>query len=416
VETEQGERIAVLALEDGKVFYGRPFGAVEALADGRRGEVVFATAMTGYQEICTDPSYRGQMVVLTYPLIGNYGVAAEDVESRRPWLSALLVREFCDEYSNWRAAESLDDYLHRNGIPGVHDFDTRALTRHLRTYGTLRGVIRAYAAGAEPDLAALAAEARRVRTVTDLDVVGEVSSAEVEEWRVSSSPSTPFPAGREGPEGAAPRVVVVDTGFKRNIARCLAERGLEVVIAPHDVNLERLRALQPDGVLLSNGPGDPENVAELVEMARALLAERLPLMGICLGHQVLGLAVGARTSRLPFGHHGSNHPVREVRTGRVTVTSQNHNFQVDAATIPAGSGFYVSHVNLSDGSVEGLAHEELPVFSVQYHPEAAPGPEDNRELFDRFAAMVRRKKTLTTGDTEKTRGGQSADVGAMLVG
>jgi carbamoyl-phosphate synthase small subunit len=320
------------------------------------------------------------MVVLTYPLIGNYGVAADDVESRRPWLSALLVREYCDEYSNWRAAESLDDYLSRNGIPGIHDLDTRALTRHLRTHGTLRGVIRVYEAGQTPDLAALAAEARVVRTVSQLDVVAEVSGLSIEPWQ-------PLPV-RPG----APRILLVDTGFKRNIARCLAERGLEVTLAPHTVDLAMIERLRPDGVLLSNGPGDPESVAGLVELARGLIERRIPLMGICLGHQILGLAGGGRTSRLPFGHHGANHPVREVRTGRVTVTSQNHNFQVDAASLLSVSGFYVSHINLSDGSVEGLAHEELPVFSVQYPPEAAPGPEDNRVLFDRFAAMVEHER------------------------
>ncbi|MBF6589962.1 MAG: glutamine-hydrolyzing carbamoyl-phosphate synthase small subunit [Ktedonobacterales bacterium] len=377
METEQR---AILALEDGAWFEGRPFGAVEALSQGRRGEVVFATGMTGYQEICTDPSYRGQMVVLTYPLVGNYGIAKEDVESRRPWLSALIVRECCEEYSNWRAAESLDDYLARYGIPGLRDLDTRALTRHLRAHGTLRGILRAYAEGETPDIAALVAEAGRVRTVSDLDVVAEVASAGDEHW----------PHARVGP--GAPRVLLIDTGYKHTIARCLAERGLEVVVAPHPVESATVRALRPDGVLLSNGPGDPESVAGLVALTRALLAEGLPLMGICLGHQVLGLAAGARTSRLPFGHHGANHPVREVRTGRVTVTSQNHNFQVDAATLPPASGFYVSHINLSDGSVEGLAHETLPVFSVQYHPEAAPGPEDNRDLFDRFACLVRARQ------------------------
>lgn len=397
METERNERIGVLALEDGTIFTGRPFGAVNALlADhGRRGEVVFATGMTGYQEICTDPSYRGQMVVLTYPLIGNYGVASDDVESRRPWVSALLVREYCNDYSNWRAAESLDDYLARNGIPGLCEFDTRALTRHLRDHGTLRGVIRAYPASETPDIAALVDEARAVRSVSELDVVAEVSTDEVEPWLApwTAGSGSPLPMSEAAGEGA-PRVLLVDTGFKRNIARCLAQRGLEVIVAPHDVDLAQVRRLHPDGVLLSNGPGDPESVAGLIELARALVwQERIPLMGICLGHQILGLAAGARTSRLPFGHHGGNHPVREVRTGRVSVTSQNHNFQVDAASIPSSSGLYVSHINLSDGSVEGLAHEDLPVFSVQYHPEAAPGPEDNRELFDRFAALIARERS-----------------------
>jgi carbamoyl-phosphate synthase small subunit len=346
--------------------------------------VVFATGMTGYQEICTDPSYRGQMVVLTYPLIGNYGIAKEDVESRRPWLSALIVREASDDYSNWRASASIDDYLAANGIPGVCELDTRALTRHLREHGTLRGVLRVYQAGETPDVAALVAEAQQAHTVTDLDVVADVSIKDADTWQADE----PVPAG-------APRVLLIDTGYKQNIARSLSRRGLEVIIAPHTVTLADVHRIQPDGVLLSNGPGDPESVASLVELTRALVwDEKIPLMGICLGHQILGLAAGGRTSRLLFGHHGANHPVREVRSGRVTVTSQNHNFQVDAATIPVESGLYVSHINLSDGSVEGIAHETLPVFSVQYHPEAAPGPEDNQQLFDRFATMIREHRCL----------------------
>lgn len=384
MQFEPSERNAVLVLEDGAAFYGVPFGAVEAMRAGRRGEVVFATGMTGYQEICTDPSYRGQMVVLTYPLVGNYGVAAEDAESRRPWLSALLVREACNDYSNWRAGESLDEYLRAAGIPGISELDTRALTRHLRQKGTLRGVLQAYAAGEQPDLDALAAEARDVRWVSDLDVVGEVAQEEIAPWEGISSVSGPMV------RADAPRVLLIDTGYKHNIARCLTDRGLKVIVAPlARLDLNMVRLLNPDGVLLANGPGDPESVQRLIDLTRALVwDEQMPLMGICLGHQVLGLAAGARTSRLPFGHHGANHPVREERTGRVTLTSQNHGFQVEAASIPPESGLYVSHVNLSDGSVEGMAHETLPVFSVQYHPEAAPGPEDNRYLFDRFAEMV----------------------------
>lgn len=384
MEWERSEQFAVLALEDGATFTGRPFGAINAMRSSRLGEVVFATGMTGYQEICTDPSYRGQMVVLTYPLIGNYGVTLADVESRRPWLSALIVREASDDYSNWRASASIDDYLAANGIPGVCELDTRALTRHLREHGTLRGVLRVYEAGEAPDSAALVAEAKKAHTVTDLDVVADVSTKDADIW----TPDQPVPAD-------AARVLLIDTGYKQNIARSLSRRGLQVIIAPHTVTLADVRRIRPDGVLLSNGPGDPESVASLVELTRTLAwDEKIPLMGICLGHQILGLAAGGRTSRLLFGHHGANHPVREVRTGRVTVTSQNHNFQVDAATIPTASGLYVSHINLSDGSVEGLAHDTLPVFSVQYHPEAAPGPEDNQQLFDRFATMIHKRRRL----------------------
>jgi carbamoyl-phosphate synthase small subunit len=412
------EPLALLALEDGAVFAGHPFGCVEALRDGRRGEVIFNTSMTGYQEICTDPSYRGQMVVMTYPLIGNYGVTQDDAESRRPWLSALLVREYCEEHSNWRATASLHQYLARHGIPGVSGLDTRALTRHLRSQGTLRGVLRAYPAGAAPpreamreEIDALVAEARLVRSVSELGVVADVSQPRVQRWldhphgpRPEPDPQVAPPVAHHhvlgvgsllalGGQGeASSRVVVIDAGYKQSIARRLGERGLEVVLAPHTISRQQLSGLRPDGVVLSNGPGDPQSVAHLVELTRFLLAERLPLLGICLGHQVLGLAIGATTSRLPFGHHGANHPVKELRTGRVTITSQNHNFQVDAASIPPESGFYVSHLNLSDGSVEGLAHDELPVLSVQYHPEASPGPEDNRSLFDQFAALVARER------------------------
>ena len=397
-EHERAEDLAILALEDGSIFTGRPFGAVEALREGagRRGEVVFATAMTGYQEMCTDPSYRGQMVCLTYPLVGNYGVTPADGESWRPWLSALLVRECCEEFSNWRAAESLDRYLTRTGIPGLCDFDTRALTRLLRAKGTLRGVLRAYDAAARPDYDALVTEARAVRPVSALDVVGDVSFRGPRLWD-TLSPDLAGPQAapiRSGEERMSTRgrVVLVDTGFKHTIARCLAQRGLEVVVVPHGAGPRILDTMRPDGLLLANGPGDPQSVAGLMALAREALWRRLPLMGVCLGHQVLGLTIGAHTSRLAFGHHGINHPVRELRTGRVTITSQNHTFQVDAASIPSGSGFYVSHVNLSDGSVEGLAHDDLPAFSVQFHPEAAPGPEDNRALFDRFATLVARER------------------------
>lgn len=374
---EASELTAALVLEDGAIFTGKPFGAVESLAKGRRGEVVFCTAMTGYQEICTDPSYRGQMVTMTYPLIGNYGIADEDVESRRPWLSALIVREWCEEYSNWRGGQSVDDYLRRYGIPGMHEVDTRALTRHLREAGSLRGVIHTFAPGQTPDLKALTAEARRVKSVSDIDVVREVSIDDLTPWE-----TLPATTG-------APRVLLVDTGFKRNIARQLTAHGMEVVVAPHTVDMSVIRKVNPDGILLSNGPGDPESVEELIALTRALIyEERIPLMGICLGHQIIGLAAGAKTGRLPFGHHGANHPVRDVRDGRVTVTSQNHNFQVLAETLPGESGFSVSHINLSDNSVEGLAHASLPVFSVQYHPEAAPGPEDNHFLFTQFRALM----------------------------
>ncbi|HLV98583.1 MAG TPA: glutamine-hydrolyzing carbamoyl-phosphate synthase small subunit [Ktedonobacterales bacterium] len=388
------ETQAVLVLEDGSSYEGQAFGALEPLlSNERKGEVVFATGMTGYQEICTDPSYRGQMVVLTYPLIGNYGVNPEDVESRRPWLSALIVRECSDEYHHWRGRESLGAYLARAGIPGLQGIDTRALTRRLRSAGTLRGVLRAYQPGQKPALQELLAAARSVKTVSDLDVVEEVTLDDIRPWRPALAASSPlYAASASQSSSGNKRVVLIDTGYKEQIARCLSTCGLETILAPAHITTSELLTLQPNGVLLANGPGDPETVASLIEVCRTLLKTSIPLMGICLGHQVLGLAVGARTSRLPFGHHGANHPVREVRTGRVTITSQNHNFQVEAASLPPESGFYVSHLNLSDDSVEGLAHETLPVFSVQYHPEASPGPHDNRYLFEHFASLITERK------------------------
>ena len=387
------ETQAVLVLEDGAHYEGRAFGNIESmLSTERKGEVVFTTAMTGYQEICTDPSYRGQMVVMTYPLIGNYGVNLEDVESRRPWLSALIVHECSEEYHHWRGRESLSTYLARYGIPGLKDIDTRALTRRLRASGTLRGVLRAYQPGQQPNLQELIAAARSVKTVSHLDVVNEVALNAIQPWEPSHDPASALLSSTAGiiatPINPIGRVVLIDTGYKQQIARCLSERGLETVLVPPRITMDELLALRPDGVLLANGPGDPETVDSLIELTGQLLKSNIPLMGICLGHQILGLAAGARTSRLPFGHHGANHPVREVRTGRITITSQNHNFQIDAASVPPESGFYVSHLNLSDGSVEGLGHETLPVFSVQYHPEASPGPQENRYLFDRFAQLI----------------------------
>jgi carbamoyl-phosphate synthase small subunit len=371
---------AVLALEDGALFTGRTFGDAARLQRGERcGEVVFNTAMTGYQEVCTDPSYRGQMVVMSYPLIGNYGIDPDTSESRRPWLSALIVREYCHEYSHHAAKESLHSFLSRHGIPAMCEVDTRALVSHLRTRGTLRGVLRAARRPQELDPAALVAAAQKVRPMAELDVVSEVAGA---------LPESLPPLDAASPLG--PRVVLIDTGYKHNIVRCLRERGVALTLVPPRTSLADLLALQPAGVVLSNGPGDPETVTHLIALCRELLALRLPLLGICLGHQILGLAAGATVSRLPFGHHGCNHPVMDLRSGKVTLTSQNHNFQLDADSLPADSDFFVSHRNLSDQSVEGLAHRSLPVLSVQYHPEAAPGPEDNRAVFDEFLTLLGR--------------------------
>ena len=369
------EREAALALEDGSIFVGQPFGAdVDA-----EGEVVFNTAMTGYQEISTDPSYRGQLVVLTHPQVGNYGVSPAAQEARRPWLAALLVRELADQPKHWESQGSLHDYLRRWGVPGVQGIDTRALTRRLRARGALRAVLRQSADGgfSPAELARLSEEARRVTPLSEKDLVAEVSS------------QSPAPAAEAS---EAPRVVLVDYGYKANIARSLQRRGAMVELLPWEAGADRILASRPDAVVLSNGPGDPAQLADAVRATQQLIPTGVPMMGICLGHQIIGQAAGASTSRLPFGHHGANHPVRELATGRVAVTSQNHEFQVEPGPALEASGFEVSHVSLNDGSVEGLRHRELPVFSVQFHPEGCPGPQDSQPQFDRLFELIARRR------------------------
>ena len=363
----------VLVLEDGTVYPGTMFGAAAEAA----AEVVFNTGMTGYQEICTDPSYRGQMVVLTHPQVGNYGVDEAVAESTRPWVAALIVRELATFPHHWSAAQSLEDYLARHGVPGLQEVDTRALTRRLRTRGTMCGILAPVPAGglSAPYAEDLVARARGLASISDQAVVDEVAGAAVA--AVSSSPT-----GEAGQGHGS--VVVLDCGAKHNIVRSLRRRGFDVAVIEPTADLAAVRALQPAGIVLANGPGDPAALPQVVALVRGLLDGEVPVMGICLGHQLLGLAAGATTSRLKFGHHGGNHPVKDLRTGRVHVTSQNHEFQVDAGSLPPGSGFYVSHVNLNDGSVEGLAHRERPIFSVQFHPEGCPGPQDNQYLFDYF--------------------------------
>ena len=365
---------AVLALEDGRIFRGFAFGSDRATA----GEVVFNTSMTGYQEICTDPSYRGEIVCLTYPLIGNYGTTVLDDESREPWISGLIVREYTPEWSNWRGEISLHRYLERHNIPAIYGIDTRALTRHLRSKGLMRGVIVRLQAGMSED--ELVNQAKHSPMPADLNVVGDVTTPALYRYPARSL------------EGPALRLAVLDCGLKENILRSLARRGVDATVVPYEASLNDILALEPDAVFSSPGPGDPERNRATIETLQGVLARRLPFFGICLGHQLLGLAIGASTSRLKFGHRGGNHPIKDLLTGEVHITSQNHGFQVDAATVPTGQGWRVSQVNLHDGSVEGLAHADLPAFSVQYHPEGSPGPQDNQYLFDRFLAMVQAQK------------------------
>lgn len=366
---------ALLALADGRVFEGEPFGARgEAV-----GEVVFNTALTGYQEILTDPSYKGQIVCMTAPHIGNTGVNPEDVESHRPWVEGFIVREASPLASSWRATATLDEYLVAHGIVGIQGIDTRALTRHLRDHGVQEGVV----SSEDPDPERLVARARAAPGLVGRDLVKEVTCQARYSWAESV-----WDLGRGYGPPPPPRfhVVAYDAGIKRNILRQLTALGCRVTVVPAFTPAEEVLALRPDGLFLSNGPGDPEGVPYLAEAVRRLLG-RLPIFGICLGHQILALALGGRTFKLRFGHHGANHPVRDLATGRVEITAQNHGFAVDPDSCPS-RGLEVTHVNLNDGTCEGLRHRELPVFSVQYHPEASPGPHDAHYLFRRFLELM----------------------------
>jgi carbamoyl-phosphate synthase small subunit len=379
-----GFRPARLALADGTVFRGTAFGATAVGV----GEVCFNTSLTGYQEILTDPSYAGQMVVMTYTQIGNVGVNPEDEESDRPWLRGFVVRELFREPSNWRAREGLDAYLVRHGIPGIAGIDTRALVRRIRDAGFQQGALSTDPA--EQDEGRLVALARGAPALDGRDLAFEVSCRAPYRW--SEGPWR----GIDGqmPRRARPepefRVVAYDFGVKRNILRRLHEFGFDVTVVPARTSAEEALAQRPDAIFLSNGPGDPTAVQGARESVRRLVREK-PLFGICLGHQILGLALGGRTVKLKFGHHGGNQPGQDVYTRKVAICAENHGYAVDADSLrAAGEPVEVTHRNLNDGTVEGLAHAQLPVFSVQYHPEASPGPHDTTYFFARFREMVAR--------------------------
>ena len=376
---------AVLALADGTVFHGTSIGA-----PGRTvGEVVFNTALTGYQEILTDPSYAQQIVTLTYPHIGNYGINAEDVEARKVFAAGLVIKDLPLKVSNFRATLTLSEYLVREGTLAIADIDTRRLTRHLRTHGAQNGCIVAFVAGAvlgPGEVAGAVSAARGAPSMAGLDLAKVVSVSASYEWT-----ETEWALGAGYGAQSAPRfhVVAFDFGVKRNILRMLASRGCRVSVVPAQTPAAEVLALNPDGVFLSNGPGDPEPCDYAIAAAQTLIERGVPTFGICLGHQIMALASGARTFKMKFGHHGANHPVKDLDTGRVSITSQNHGFAVDETTL--GSRLRATHVSLFDGTLQGLARTDRPAFCFQGHPEASPGPHDIAYLFDRFTALMSEK-------------------------
>ena len=374
---------AWLVLEDGTAYPGHSFGGAPAAG----GEVVFHTGMTGYQEILTDPSYKGQIVTMTAPQVGNYGIIEADAESAAVHVEGFVVRELASRPSNWQSQASLEGYLARAGVPGIEGVDTRDLTIRLRQHGAMRGVI----VRGEADLIAAVERARDVSSMEGHDLVPSVTCQEAYEWHGTPGAEEDPLAFLPRPEDNSPdhptSVVVYDFGVKWNILRSLRARGCGLTVVPATTPPEEVIERQPDGVLLSNGPGDPATVQYGVAAAKHIFG-KLPMLGICLGHQIIGQAAGGDTFKLKFGHHGANHPVRVLATGAVEITSQNHGFAVDPSSLES-SGFVATRINLNDGTLEGMRHQEWPVLAVQYHPEAAPGPHDAAPLFDRFVDLMR---------------------------
>ena len=375
---------ARLALEDGTVVRGRAFGARPTDDAAGAGEVVFNTALTGYEEVVTDPSYRGQIVVMTAPEIGNVGWNAEDLESQRPWLSGFVVRELSPVVSSWRSQTSLDEVLAKAGIPGIEGVDTRMLTQKLRDQGAMRGIITADARLSD---AALVDRVRRSPGLEGRDLVREVTAEARYEWNEGSWYHPQDPRARKPHDK---HVIAYDFGMKRNILRMLVDAGCRVTVVPATTPASEVLSLRPDGVFLSNGPGDPAAVTYAAEACRAIVEKKVPLFGICLGHQILGLALGGATYKLKFGHHGANCPVMDLGTRKVEITSQNHGFAVDVDSLRGKAE--LTHVNLNDNTVEGMRLGSGLAFSVQYHPEASPGPHDASYLFDRFMAMIEQNR------------------------
>lgn len=369
---------AILALEDGTIFEGESFGA-----EGEKyGEVVFNTSLAGYQEILTDPSYKGQLVTMTYPLIGNYGLNKDDVESARPYVEGFIVKECCYYPNNWRNEESLDSFLQHRGIVGIAGIDTRALTKRIRTVGALRGVISTI----DPNKSNLIEKVKNSPGLIGRDLVKEVTCLKPYTWTEDLFDLQTNKSRISERDTLRWHVVAYDFGIKQNILRMLVSNGCQVTVVPASTSAEMVLAMNPDGIFLSNGPGDPEGVPYAIENIRKLIGQK-PIFGICLGHQILGLAFDGRTYKLKFGHHGGNHPVKNLQTTRVEITAQNHGFAVDIESLDRRV-IEPTHVNLNDTTNEGMSHKELPIFSVQYHPEASPGPHDSRYLFRSFISLL----------------------------
>jgi carbamoyl-phosphate synthase small subunit len=381
-------RPAILALEDGRVFNGRAAGAITR----RGGEVVFNTSLTGYQEVFTDPSYAGQIVCLTYPHIGNVGANLDDEEAAKPYIESLIVREFSQIASSWRSTETAHLYLNRHKIPVIWDIDTRALVRHIRKVGALRGIVSTD--GTAPDQ--LIHEAKSLPTMAGQELASRVSCARSYDWTKGSidlviSPwSEQMGEAIQNSDAAKLRVIAYDFGIKQNILRLLTDHNCEVGVVPATTTAEDVLGMNPDGIFLSNGPGDPEPMEYAVQTVRKFIG-KVPVFGICLGHQVCGLALGGKTFKLKFGHHGSNHPVKNLLTNQIEITAQNHGFCVDPESLPS-SDVEVTHLNLNDHTNEGMRHKSQPIFSVQYHPEASPGPHDSHYLFTQFTDLTKEWK------------------------
>lgn len=368
---------AILALEDGHFFYGYAFSGLKQKEVG--GEVIFNTSMTGYQEIITDPSYKGQIIVFTEPQIGNYGVNNEDIESEKIHANAIVVKDISSFYSNWRAEKDLISYLDENNVIGITDIDTRALVRVLREYGVMKG----YIAIGDISPAEAVKRARNIPDISNLNLVPEVSTQKPYKWEEGT---WDLEKGYKKQKEKKYKVAVLDFGVKRNILRLMADRGLDLTCFPHNTKAEDIIEFNPDGIFLSNGPGDPAILHFQIEQIKKLLKTDIPMFGICLGHQLLSWAIGGKTYKLEYGHHGGNHPVKNLKTGKVEITAQNHNYATDPDSLP--NNIEITHINLNDKTIEGMRLKDKPVFSIQYHPESSPGPHDSLYLFDEFVSLI----------------------------